>query len=299
VLSSPNGAGSTVILTGNNSYPGTTIVDAGQTLQVGNGGTAGSIGSGAITDNGILIFDRSDAITYGSAISGTGILVKASSGTMTLTGANTLTGDTTVSNGTLVLVGTNSNFGANLNIDGGKLVVGGVGLLSSNTVYNYMNINAGVITIAINESLTQSNTLFVAGGVNYNGGTLQLINYGPALHVGDKFAIFSSAVASSVGPVVLSTPGFTVNNNLTGDGTVTVTGILPAPAITTSVTGGNQLNLSWPSAYAGYLLQAQTNTVAKGLVTTNWITIPGTDAGSTYTATINKTNGVVFYRLAP
>jgi hypothetical protein len=59
------------------------------------------------------------------------------------------------------------------------------------------------------------------------------------------------------------------------------------------------LNLSWPSAYTGYLLQAQTNTVAKGLVTTNWVTIPGTDAGSTYTATINKTNGVVFYRLAP
>jgi len=36
--------------------------------------------------------------------------------------------------------------------------------------------------------------------------------------------------------------------------------------------------------------------LAKGLGT-NWVTIPGTDASSTYLAPIIKTNGSVFYRL--
>jgi hypothetical protein len=60
---------------------------------------------------------------------------------------------------------------------------------------------------------------------------------------------------------------------------------------------GNQLNLSWPSAWIGGVhLQSQTNTLAVGL-STNWVTIPGTDLSNTYSTTINPTNRAVFYRL--
>ena len=45
-------------LTGNNTYSGGTTISAG-TLQIGNGGTSGSI-TGNVTDNGTLAFDRSD-----------------------------------------------------------------------------------------------------------------------------------------------------------------------------------------------------------------------------------------------
>src|SRR5207253_1408311 len=48
----------TLILAGSNSYGGTTTISAG-TLQLGSGGSTGSIGSGAITDNGTLAFNLS------------------------------------------------------------------------------------------------------------------------------------------------------------------------------------------------------------------------------------------------
>ena len=80
----------TLILTGNNSYDATTITTG--TLQIGNGGTSGSLGSGAVTDNDTLVFNRSDSITVNNLISGTGNLTQAGSGTLTLTALNTFSG---------------------------------------------------------------------------------------------------------------------------------------------------------------------------------------------------------------
>ena len=87
------------VLTGNNTYAGITTISAG-TLQIGNGGTSGSV-AGNITDTGALIFNRSDALTYGGVISSTGTLTQAGAGTTILTGANTYSGGTTISAGTL------------------------------------------------------------------------------------------------------------------------------------------------------------------------------------------------------
>src|SRR5205814_8357682 len=55
-----NIAAGTAILTGNNSYSGTTTISAG-TLQIDNGGTTGSLGTGNVTDNAALVFNRSDS----------------------------------------------------------------------------------------------------------------------------------------------------------------------------------------------------------------------------------------------
>ena len=60
----------TTMLTGINSYTGGTTISAG-TLQLGNGGTTGSI-IGNVTDNGVLAFNRSDIVTFNGVISGTG-----------------------------------------------------------------------------------------------------------------------------------------------------------------------------------------------------------------------------------
>ena len=53
-----NGAG-TLGLSGANTYTGGTTISAG-TLQIGNGGTSGSI-VGNVTNNADLAFNRSDA----------------------------------------------------------------------------------------------------------------------------------------------------------------------------------------------------------------------------------------------
>ena len=71
-------------LTGDNTYAGRTTISAG-TLQLGNGGTTGSV-AGNIVDNAALVFNRSDVLTYGGVISGTGTLTKIGTGTLILTG---------------------------------------------------------------------------------------------------------------------------------------------------------------------------------------------------------------------
>src|SRR5207244_9901642 len=50
------------IITANNTYTGGTTINAGS-LQVGNGGTTGSLGTGTVTDNGNLTFNRGDTVT--------------------------------------------------------------------------------------------------------------------------------------------------------------------------------------------------------------------------------------------
>ncbi|MCX6879522.1 MAG: autotransporter-associated beta strand repeat-containing protein [Verrucomicrobia bacterium] len=93
-----NGTGVLTVLT-DNDYTGGTIIDGG-TLQLGDGGTSGSVTSNLI-DNGTLIFNRSDAVTFAGTISGTGTLTKTGTGTLTLTGNNTCAGATSVTAGTL------------------------------------------------------------------------------------------------------------------------------------------------------------------------------------------------------
>ncbi|MEW5311800.1 MAG: hypothetical protein WDW38_003485 [Sanguina aurantia] len=70
--------------------------------RLGNGGSTGSV-AGDVTDNGTLAFDRSDVVTVGGVVSGTGRVSQLGSGTTVLTGANTYTGGTTISAGTLQL----------------------------------------------------------------------------------------------------------------------------------------------------------------------------------------------------
>jgi autotransporter-associated beta strand protein len=104
--------GQTLILAGTNNYSGTTTVSSG-TLMIGSGGTTGTLGSGAVTDNATLAFNRSDNITVSNAITGTGALSKFGTGTVTLTGANSNSGTTTIQAGALTVGdGTSGSLGA-------------------------------------------------------------------------------------------------------------------------------------------------------------------------------------------
>ena len=101
----------TVVVTGANTYTGATSVSTG-TLQVGAGGTAGNInnaGAVNLSNNGSLVFNRSDTVPFTGVIGGAGSLTQAGPGTLILAAANTYTGNTSVTNGTLRLAGPGAN----------------------------------------------------------------------------------------------------------------------------------------------------------------------------------------------
>jgi fibronectin-binding autotransporter adhesin len=72
------------------------------TLSLGSNGLSGSILGNVSVDSGAKFqISRSDTFAFGGIVSGAGGLIKAGSGTTTLTAANTYTGGTTVNAGTL------------------------------------------------------------------------------------------------------------------------------------------------------------------------------------------------------
>jgi autotransporter-associated beta strand protein len=100
---SPVTTPATFTLTGNNAYTARTVIGTNTTLQIGDGGTSGTLGStaGEIANSGILAFNRSDVLSVPNVISGAGQVQQRGGGTTILSGNNTYTGNTTVLGGTL------------------------------------------------------------------------------------------------------------------------------------------------------------------------------------------------------
>jgi autotransporter-associated beta strand protein len=156
--------GDSAVLSGTNTYAGGTTINAGSALQLGNGGASGSI-LGNVLDNGILNFNRSDAVTFGGAISGSGAVNQIGSGTTVLTGASTYTGATTVNAGTLQVDGSIASSSLTSVNNGGTLA-------GSGTV-GVTNINSGG-TLAPGNSIAGA-SLEVSGNLAFQSGAFYLV----------------------------------------------------------------------------------------------------------------------------
>jgi autotransporter-associated beta strand protein len=162
-----NGTG-TLILTGNNTYAGNATIAAG-TLQIGDGGTTGSIVT-AVANRGVLVFNRSDNLVYGGVISDTGALVKRGGGALILTGASTLTGGTTVSEGTLQI----GNAGTTGSL-AGNVVNNAVFAFNRTNALTFTGAISGTGAVAVNSGtveLTAANSY--SGTTTVAGGTLRV-----------------------------------------------------------------------------------------------------------------------------
>jgi outer membrane autotransporter protein len=248
----------TLVLTGNNSYTGGTTISAG-TLQVGNGGTSGALGAGAITDNGALAFNRSDTVTVASTISGTGALTQAGTGTLILNGTNSFTGTATVAGGILE-IGDASNAGASIagpvNVQSGGTLSGHGTVKGAVTVASGASLQPGgtIGTLTVNGNLSlPAGSTFVAelsptaadrvnvGGAVTLGGNLQLIADPGTYSAGTDFKLISAAsVTGAFTSVTGQVAGFTntVQYSATGVDLILST---PSSGSTTTATVSNYM----------------------------------------------------------
>ena len=289
------------MLTAANTFGGGTIISAG-TLQIGNGGTIGSI-VGDVINDGTVVFNRSNAVTFTGSVSGAGNLNQVGSGTLTLTGSSTYTGTTVVSAGSLQVDGVLGNtavsvqsgavlagqgtIGGSVTIqNGGHLAPGpgaqtlGVGslLLNPASILDYRFSTPGVIGSGVNSlvnvasNLTLDGVLNVTNGGQFGSGSYRLINYTGAL------------------------------TNLTLDvGTLPAGFTIADVTVTTAVAG--QVNLVVNAAGAPTQFWDGSNTVSDGTVHggigtwINFVTTNFTNAA----ATANQTwqNGFAIFTAAP
>ena len=95
------GAG-TFRLMGDNTYSGVTTISGGTLeLGTGSGSAAGTLGTGSVTDDGMLAFNRDNDLTVANVISGTGTVLDEGFGTLTLSAANNFHGLSLLYYGTL------------------------------------------------------------------------------------------------------------------------------------------------------------------------------------------------------
>ncbi|WP_148305251.1 autotransporter-associated beta strand repeat-containing protein [Brucella abortus] len=300
----------TLVVANDNTGGGTTTVDAGAGLQIGTGGTSGSL-AGDIANNGALVVNRSDALNLAGAISGTGSLTKNGAGTLTLSGANSYTGATTVSAGILTLTGDNTGGGtttvdarAELHIgtggasgslagnivNDGALVVDRSGVIGLSGVISgaggLMKSGTGTVTLSGVNTYTGGTTLTAgtlaaasdnnlggaSGGLTFNGGTLQVM--------GTSWTSTNRAVSLQAG-------GGTFDIEDAANNFAVTQGVAGAGGLTKS--GSGTLTLSGANSYTG------ATTVSAGtLVVANDNTGGGTttvDAGAVLRIGTGGTSG--------
>jgi autotransporter-associated beta strand protein len=198
-----------------NDYAGGTIFTSGGTLQLGNGGASGAVGSGTValgSTSGKLMVNRSAAISFPiSSTGGTPQVIQNGSGTTTLTGTADDAGLTaTVNAGILQLAKTSSGTvhgvsNAIVNA-GGTLQLGGTGgdqILNSTP----LTLLGGALDLG---AQTETVNVLTGYGSVINGGTLNVTTYVGLTNAGTLGITNSTMTVTTASAQWLRDPGSVV-----------------------------------------------------------------------------------------
>jgi len=237
----------TLALTGSNSYTGATTISSG-TLQIGNGGTTGSLStSSTITNNGDLVFNRSNAVTQGtdfsnSSITGSGSVTQAGTGTLTLSGSHGYTGTTKVSAGGTIVVSGSLSGTTSVSVSGTLSVTGVINQLAALTVKNGGTLkgtgSVGSVTANSGGTVAPGNS---TGIITFNGDFNLQAGAHLAIEIGGTTPGFNTNGADGYDQVQLAGSGraLTIDGDLQG---TLLNGYTPTSA--SFNTGTQQLNLN-------------------------------------------------------
>lgn len=194
---------SKLILSGENSYLGTTTINGG-ILQIGNDGATGTLAPGEVTNNATLRFDRTGTLTVANNISGTGGITldcPINAGTVVLSGTNSFTGGINVTSGALRI--TNSSALGSTLPAATKNVT-----LSNGTAGNpqlRLDGSGGAIDLPASIRYVTSNvggSIFNEAGNNFLRGNITCTSGG-----GDSKVIVSAGTLTLEGSVTTNTTG--------------------------------------------------------------------------------------------
>ena len=238
------GAG-TLILTADNTYSGGTTINTG-TLQLGNGGSTGSI-VGNVANNGTLVFNRSNTLSLGGLISGSGGVDQIGSGTTVLSGTNSYAGATNVNAGALYVNG-NQSAATGLTTVASGATLGGTGVIGGSVII------ANDATLAPGDNTSAPGTLTINGNLNLNPISWLSYSFGQANVPGgplNDLTIVHGNLTLDGTLNVTTSPGGSfdpgVYRVISYDGTLTNNGLaigtIPSPNFYVQTSVANQVNL--------------------------------------------------------
>lgn len=277
--------GGVLVLTGSNSYTGGTSVSNGL-LQIGNGGSSGSIIGDLYTNNGV-IFNRADASVYpGNATlyagSGTAGLTKLGTGKLTLSGSVQSYADVrvvggavevlqgasitlpTTKTGIAVYIGGSTAQGGTLTVNGG-IVSSWINAVGADNTYGVVNMLSGTMN-ADGQLLNRDKALWSVynGEMNVSGGFINgSCSVGPAGRLNISGGTIQGGVGGN-GPVIMTggtLMSYSVGLGNSGTGTLSMSGgrWLPDANQTTratlgqNATGNGAMTLSGGTIGLAYL----------------------------------------------
>lgn len=236
----------TTALTGTNSYSGGTQITSG-TLQIGNGGTSGSI-TGNVLDNGTLAFDRTDAQSFSGTISGTGGVSVIGTGPLTLTANNSYSGAASIASGATLILTSGSIAASSDVTDNGTLDLSGASgpRLSSLGGSGQVLLGGNSLTLT-NGADTFSGAIAGTGGLTLNGGaqTLGGVNsYGGATVINGGTLTVNGSIAASSGVAV------NAGGTLRGGGTVSAVTVASGGTLAPGAGSSGTLTVNGPVTFA-------------------------------------------------
>lgn len=285
----------TLSVANTSTYTGGTTISGG-TLQLGYSGTAGMI-TGNVVDNATLAFNRSDNLTYGSTISGTGNVSQVGAGRVLLSATNTYTGSTAISTGTLA-ISADGNLGtAPASATPGSLSIGNYGTLEATSNLT-LNANRGIAIvnssgyIQTDTGVTLTTAAVISGNatlVKTGTGTLALTGAGSSV---DSISVSGGTLQLSGGATIDASGNGTYVGDLGNNGALTLSGSgtkLNAGFTHIGSNGNGTLSVTSGAALAStYVLIGGFTSGAGGNFTGN-VTLDG--IGSTWNATAGLTLG--------